>query len=58
MFSLKIMVSAGTVCMFHMGGNVDEVGAHMDMHTHMLVHTYSHKHTHAHTHTSHTHVLT
>jgi len=24
-FSLKIMVSAGTVCVFHMGGNVDEV---------------------------------
>jgi hypothetical protein len=24
-FSLKIMVSAGTICAFHMGGNVDEV---------------------------------
>jgi len=26
-FSLKIMVSAGTVCVFHMGGNVDEVSS-------------------------------
>ena len=24
-FSLKIMVSAGTICAFHMGGNVDEI---------------------------------
>lgn len=24
-FSLKIMVSAGSVCVFHMGGHVDEV---------------------------------